>query len=124
MRAKKFKYVCIMIECSDVLFSVIYHCPSGSTESFLNFTEKLLDRSLDSHSRTVSVGNFNINVSLDDPCYVCLNELIEAYGCMNVINMPTRITAHLKQCQTYVSQASMLLMSRQVQLLPTLAIIF
>lgn len=77
----------------NVLFSVIYRPPTGSIESFLNFVEKSLERSLDSRLQTVLVGDFNINVSLDNPSYVCLNELIEAYGCMNVISTPTRITA-------------------------------
>lgn len=80
----------------NVLFSVIYRPPTGSIESFLNFVEKSLERSLDSRLQTVLVGDFNINVSLDNPSYVCLNELIEAYGCMNVISTPTRITAALE----------------------------
>lgn len=64
-----YSYECIYIECADALFYVVYRPPSGSIESFLNFTEKVLDRSSDSHLQTVLVGYFNTNVLIYNPCF-------------------------------------------------------
>lgn len=51
---------CIVIQCCDILFALMYRPPSGSVNDFLHFSETLLEQSMELNLQVVLVGDLNI----------------------------------------------------------------
>lgn len=81
---------CIVSQCWDILFALLYRPPSGSVNDFLHLLET--EQSMELKSQVVLVGDLNINVSADNVSYLRFQEIFESYGFANTISEPTRIT--------------------------------
>lgn len=72
--------------------AVVYRPPQGKLQTFFDFLESILSFANENKYNLIMGGDFNINMLVDTPAKRNLEQLVQQFGCMNVIPSPTRIT--------------------------------
>lgn len=86
-------YESLAVKCQAFAVTVVYRPPSGSLVAFLDFFEDLSEHLLSFKCPVVILGDFNINLLSSDLCSSKFQDLIHSTGLINVISIPTRVTA-------------------------------
>lgn len=84
------------------MFAVIYHSPSTSDASFIEYFKKWFDKYIRHEILTVIVGDFNINLLKNDFYCEKMKSVLKSLGMKQFVSEPTRITKNSKSLIDYV----------------------
>ena len=85
-------YEFLLIRIQNTALAVCYRPPNGSVIAFLEYLESVLTFITENHLDFICGGDVNINMMRSDSIKAKVDILLKAYGCYNVINLPTRVT--------------------------------
>ena len=75
------------------LICSVYQPPS-STADWSEIFARQIEKSVDSNDEIYLMGDFNIDIKDDKPCNTKIKHVIEINDLHQLINKPTRVTAH------------------------------
>lgn len=86
-------YEILSLCAGTIVFSVCYRPPNGNVTSFLEIYDRFLSFVCENEYTLVAGGDFNINMNDGNQYSRQFNTVILSGGFINVINVPTRVTA-------------------------------
>lgn len=84
---------CMTIIIKNTVIAVVYRPPSGSMLAFFEFIEELLRYVGSTGASLMILGDVNINITSQDSDARDFSDLLTQYACVNLITIPTRVTA-------------------------------
>jgi Reverse transcriptase (RNA-dependent DNA polymerase)/Endonuclease-reverse transcriptase len=81
---------------NHIFLKVLYHSPSASHSDFLKYFNEWIDELVDHKSRTIILGDFNIDISKSSYYSNKLKSIINSSGMRQLVKTPTRVTHNSK----------------------------
>lgn len=85
-------YESLVVKYCSLVVVAAYRPPAGSLTKFFRFIENVLEYANSLHLSIVLIGDFNVDLISQTSGSLELFDIVQSYGCDNIIHLPTRIT--------------------------------
>lgn len=100
---------CLAAQHRDTCFVVVYRPLTGKFAKFCSLLESMLSYFLHQNTKIIIMRDIIIDLLSDTSNQRQLNNIIESYGCKNLISVPTRVMLHsstlIDVCITNINQS-------------------